>query len=195
VLARQKAMMREKRRQIESVISAIEETEAVLEAGQPGWDAIARVIQVIQMEQNTEWVKKHFTEEQLAKMSELGEQAYSPEAREKLAQRQGQWTEADQEQASAQWAHVASEARRLAAAGADPGGPEAQTVAKLKSDLLGAFTQRDPEIEAGLNRWWEQFNALPADQKPFDMTPFDAGPEGSALLDRAMEIYRERNAE
>lgn len=189
-LAQQKALLREKRRRLDGILRAIEAAEGLLDAGPCRWEAIARVIQVIQMEQKHDWVKQHFTEEQFRKMEELGEQSYSPEARRKLAER-GEWSEADQQQAQAQWAHVAAEARRLAAAGADPAGPEAQAVAKLKCDLLAAFTQGDPEIQAGLNRWWEQFQALPAEAQPFDAAPYDPGPEGSDLLEKAMAIYQQ----
>jgi hypothetical protein len=45
--------------------------------------------------------------------------------------------------------------------GADPAGPEAQALAKLKCELLHAFTQRDPEIESGLQQFWEGFLPLP----------------------------------
>jgi DNA-binding transcriptional MerR regulator len=189
VLAQQKAMMREKRSQLDAILRALEETEAALQTGHCTWEAIARVIQVIQMEQKNDWIKKHFTDQQLQKMEELGQAAYSQEAREKLAQ-YGEWTEQDQARATEQWTHVATEAKRLAAAGADPAGPEAQALAKVKSDLLAAFTQGDPEVQAGLGRWWEGFNALPTDQKPFDPAPFDAGDEGNKLLEQAMAIYQ-----
>jgi MerR family transcriptional regulator, thiopeptide resistance regulator len=192
-LAQQKAMMREKRRQLDGIIQAIEETEALLEAGECEWEAIARVIQVIQMEQKKDWVKKHFTDEQLRKMEELSQGAYSTEARQKLEQR-GEWTEADQQKAQEQWTYLAAGARRLAAAGADPAGPEAQALAKLKCDLLSAFTQRDPEIETELKRWWEQFRALPKEEKPFDSAPFDPGKEGGELLEKAVVLYQQRTA-
>lgn len=191
VLVQQKAMLQAKRRQLDAVLQAIEETQARVEAEQGSWEALARVIQVIQMEQKNEWVRSYFTEEQMRKMEELGEASYSPEARAKLAPRSAAWTPEDQERAQAQWQHVAVEARRLAAAGADPAGPEAQAVAKLKCELLSSFTQGDPEVAAGLQRFWENFNALPEAEKPFDYTPFDPGPEGSRLLDEAMRIYRE----
>jgi DNA-binding transcriptional MerR regulator len=188
-LAQQKAMLREKRSHLEAILRAIEETEALLQAGQCSWEAIGRVIQVIQMDQKKEWVKKHFTDEQQQKMEELSKSAYTEEARQKLEQR-GEWTEADQQRASEQWTYLATEARRLAAAGADPAGPEAQALAKLKCELLSAFTQGDAEIEGGLKRFWEQFNALPQEEKPFDRAPYDPGPEGGALLDQAMAIYQ-----
>jgi TipAS antibiotic-recognition protein len=193
VLTQQRALLEAKRRQLDAILQAIEETGQLLDEGQCDWDAIAGVIRVIQMDQKNEWVKKQFTDEQLRKMEELGRSAYSDDARQKLAQR-GEWTEADQQRAQEQWAHVATEARRLAAAGADPAGPEAQAVAKLKSDLLSAFTQGDPEVEAGLQRFWQQFRALPKQEQPFDASPFEAGDAGSALLDQAMAIYRQRTA-
>lgn len=193
VLSQQKAMLEEKRRRLDSVLRAIEETEQLVEAGRCDWEAIAGVIRVIQMEQSNEWIRQHFTEEQLRKMDELSRSSYSPEAQRKLAERSGAWTEADQQRAQEQWMHVATEARRLAAAGADPAGPEAQALARFKCDLLAAFTQRDPEVEAGLNRFWEQFRAMPPEQQPFDASPFDAGVAGNALLEQAMEIYREQN--
>jgi len=80
-LAQQRAMMREKRRQLDAILQAIDETEALLQAGEGCWEAIARGIQVIRMEQQKEWVKKYFTDEQQQKMEELGQSSYSAEAR------------------------------------------------------------------------------------------------------------------
>ena len=143
------------------------------------------------MEQKKEWVWKYLADEQQQKLEELSQSAYTTEARQKLEQR-GEWTEQDQQRASERWEHIAAEARRLAAAGADPAGPEAQAVAKLKWDLLSEFTQGDPKIQAGLSRWWEPFNALPKEEKPLDMTSYDAGKEGGELLDRAFALYRQK---
>jgi DNA-binding transcriptional MerR regulator len=193
VLAQQRSMMQEKRDQLNAIIRALAETESLLEAGRCDWESVARVIEVIRMEQKNDWVKKYFTDEQLQTMQELGSEAYSDEARQKLESRQGAWTEADQEKATADWTRVYSEARRLAAEGADPGGEEAQAMAGLKHQLLSAFTQGDPEVSAGLSRFWEGYQALPQERKPFDASPFDAGEEGNAFLERACAIYAERN--
>lgn len=193
VLAQQRAMLEEKRKQLDAVLRTIEQTEQLARAGRCDWEAIAGVIRVMQMEPKNEWVKKHFTEEQLQKMEELQASSYSPEARAKLAERSGEWTEADQKRVSEQWAYVASETRRLAEAGADPGGPEFQAVAKRKTELLSAFTQNDPEVQAGLARFWDQFRALPKEEQPFDNSAFDAGEKGNRLLAEAMRIYRERS--
>jgi len=193
-LERQKRMMQERRRHLDSIIKAIERLEDQAAEGRLDRDALSKVMEVIQMEQNTEWVKKYFTDEQLQTMNELIGSSYSEDALETMAQhpkswRSGAWTEEDQERASADWAHVASESQRLAAIGADPAGEEAQTLARFKSDLLSQFTQNDPEITAGLKKFWENFNSLPQEKQPF---AWSHDPEASAFLDRAMEIYQER---
>src|SRR5437016_2965460 len=69
VLARQKAMMQEKRAQLDSIIQAIEETEQLLQKDQCDWESIVKVIQVIQMGQkHDDWVNKYFTSEQRTTM-------------------------------------------------------------------------------------------------------------------------------
>jgi hypothetical protein len=65
-------MMLEKRAQLDSIVDAIGRTEALLRSGTCDWESIARVIQVIQMEKNSEWVQKYFTNDQIQTMQELG---------------------------------------------------------------------------------------------------------------------------
>lgn len=196
MLARQRKMLQAKRRQLDAVLRAIDSAEKLVASDQCDEEAILRVIEVIQMQQKQEWVKNYFNDEQLQKMQELGQASYSEAARQKLAQR-GPWTEEDQQRANAQWAWVASEAERLAAAGADPAREEAQALAKLKSDLLFSFTQGDSDIEAGLAKFWENHNALPEEEQPLaSMVPSSVVPgaknAGTQLLEEAMTIYRER---
>ena len=166
MLAQQKAMMQAKRAQLDGIIQAINETEDLLQGGECDWDSLVRVIQAIQMEQNRDWVKKYFTPEQLEQMQGLSEQSYSEEAREKMAARMGEWTEADQERASAQWASVNADMTRLASAECRPGEPRAQDVVRRYSDLIAGFTGGDPEIASGLRSWWENHDALPETKNP-----------------------------
>ena len=189
VLAQQKAMMKAKRVQLDGIIQAIDETEKLLRAGRCDWDSLVKVIQAIQMEQNKDWVKKYFTPEQMEQMKALSEQSYSDEEREQMAMRAGAWTEADQERASAQWAEVGAGVTRLATAGADPASPEAQDLAARYSNLIAPFTGGNAEVASGLNRWWQNFDALPEDKKPFQ-APYSK--EHQAWLDQALTIYRRR---
>jgi DNA-binding transcriptional MerR regulator len=195
-LAQQKEMMKGKRRRIDSAIRALEEAENMLNNGQGDEISLIQAIRAIQMAQEKEWVKRYFSEEQLRKMEEMSKASYSEAARRKLDERSATWTEEDQKRAGEQWAYVATEADRLAAAGATPDSAEAQALAKVKYDLLSQFTQGDPEIASGLNRFWESFNAMPKEERPFESSPFESGPEGTDLLNRALELYKkERGGE
>ena len=109
------------------------------------------------------------------------------EARQKLAGRT--WTEEDQQQADRQWAQVGAELKRLVAAGADPSGPEGQAWAASFNALISAFTQNDPEIEAGLQNWWQQHNQLPETEQPMRRM---YTPEEQAFMNAALKAARER---
>lgn len=185
-LHQQKAMVREKRAQLDAVLRAIEAAERHLAADGPTIDAVVRVIEVIQMQQHSDWVDKYFTPEQRAKMDEIQQNAYSESARAKLAAR-GPWTEEDQRRAEAAWGAVNSELARLTAAGADPAGPEAQAWAASFNELIGQFTQGDPEIAEGLNTFWKQHNALPEAERPMGPT-YTA--EQQAFMNAALSAAR-----
>lgn len=181
-LAQQKAMMSEKRTQLDGIIQAISETEKLLETGQCDWESLVKVIQVIQMEQNKDWLKKYFTQEQLDQMGEISESSYSDEARAKMSQ-WPTWTEEDQHRANAQWADIWGVARSLTAANADPAGAEAQNMIAKYNGLIAAFTRGDADISAGLSKYWQTHEALPLEQKPFQL-PLTA--EEQEFLNKAL---------
>jgi DNA-binding transcriptional MerR regulator len=187
-LALQKRLMAEKRAQLDTVIQALTQTEKLLQTNRCDWDAIVHVIQVLQMEQNKEWVKKYFTDEQQQQMTQLSEQSYSDAARQKMTQ-WGEWTEEDQRKVDAQYASLTAEVKRLVSAGADPGSPDAQAAAKTQIDLLLRFTKGDPDIQAGLYKWWQNFSQLPPEQQPIQ-SPYSS--DDWNFLNKAMEIYKER---
>lgn len=191
VLAQQKGMMRDKRAQLDRILQAIEQTEKRLRAGRCDWEDLVLVIKEMQMDQNKEWVKKYFTPEQQQRLGGLVAESYSESAREKLATRATErpWTEADQERVSAQWAAVHAEARRLAAAGADPAGPEAQALAQQHHDLIQAFTGGDPEVAAGLKQFWQKHNALPEGERPVQIP---LRPTEQQFLHQALAAYGQR---
>ena len=113
-------------------------------------------------------MKKYLSDESLEKMQEISDASYSDEARAKMAT-WGEWTEEDQIRVNAQWAQVWDAARKLTAEGADPAGAEAQEMASKYDGLIAAFTRGDADISAGLNKWWENHEALPQDQKPMPL--------------------------
>ncbi|MGE3269571.1 MAG: MerR family transcriptional regulator [Chloroflexota bacterium] len=186
-LARQKAMVKEKRAQLDAILRAIDEAEQHLAAEDSTLDSAIRVIEVIQMQQDREWVSKYFTPEQREQMQQLLVESYSESARAKLEAR-GPWTEADQQRADVAWGAVNGELSRLTAAGADPAGPEGQAWAASFNDLIGQFTQGDPELAAGMANFWKRHNALPPEQRPIAIR-YSA--EEQAFMNAALKAARE----
>ena len=185
-LSLQKAMMREQRLRLDAVIAAIDETEKLLQADRQNWEAIVNVIQVMQMAQQDDWHKKYFTDEQLQAMQQLSENAYTAEDKQKIAEHGKNWTEADQQVANQRWAELFARAKRLFAEGQDPGSPESQELAKDWLGLVQAFTQGDPGVTSGLNRYYKAYHALPAEQRPFSMP---LSQEEWAFAQEAVKLY------
>ena len=172
-LAQQKAMLQERRSQIDTIIRALDETDGVLQCHDDDWEAIVHVIQVMQMTQSNDWRKKYLTEEQIKQMEELSKASYTAEDRQKLQAWGANFTEQDQQWATQQWNEVIAEARRLVAAGSDPAGAEAQAWAGRYLALLEEFTHGDAGITAGLKRYYAKLDELPAEQRAVAM-PFYA---------------------
>jgi DNA-binding transcriptional MerR regulator len=187
-LAQQKAMVRERRGQLDTIIQAIEEAEHLLHTDGSDWDALVSVIQAIQMEKNNDWRSKYFTDEQLKTMEDLGQQSYSAEARQKLAARR-EWTEADQRGVDEQYAALYAGVKRVVAAGQTPDSAEAQALAGQAIGLLEAFTGGDAAVAAGLQSWWDNYNQLPAEQRPFQIPLSD---DEAAFLEQAKAIFTQR---
>ena len=81
------------------------------------------------MHKNMEWVKKYYSDEQLADLAKRDD----PELRS---------------QAERDWARLIADAE--AALGEDPAGEQAQAIATRWTDLVHAFTGGDPGIRNGL---------------------------------------------
>jgi DNA-binding transcriptional MerR regulator len=177
-LMQQRAMLHERRDQLDRAIRTLDDVESRLRDGEWSWEGLLRVIEVMQMNEDRSWVRKHLTEEQIQAMDEIGARAYSPEASARLAARS--WTEEDQNRATQAWADIFAEAERLADAGADPCGPEGQAVITRQKALIHEFTQGDPEIAAGLSRFYQEARELPAERRPYQISP-----KAQDFIDRA----------
>lgn len=190
-LATQKAMMQEKRRQINAILQALEEAENSLHSGQGEIETtILHVIQAMHMGQNKAWINKYLSEEQQQKMAELSKQAYNQEAIQKIAEWGKNWTEEDQQRANQQWEAIFTELRRLVAVGADPTGPEGQALAQRQIELVSQFTRGDANVEAGLKQWWNNHDKLPAQEQPLPMYSYSK--EEGAFLQKAVAHYKQQ---
>ena len=89
---------------------------------------------------------------------------YSPEAQEKIRERQKSFGPAEQAQAQQKWKELIAEVED-AAKSESPTSARAQELAKRWDDLISGFTQGDPEIKAGLDRLYKDKQNWPADFK------------------------------
>jgi DNA-binding transcriptional MerR regulator len=82
-LSLQRRLLTDKRRQIELALRAIEEAErSVGSSRTPDWTALKKIIEVMEMQTNNEWMKKYYSDEAQAK---IGQKAanFTPEMQAK----------------------------------------------------------------------------------------------------------------
>jgi MerR family transcriptional regulator, thiopeptide resistance regulator len=141
----QRRLLIEKRQMLDRAIQAIGEAErAALAPGETG-AALRKIIEVIAMETNNDWMSKYHTEESKAKV----------EARKHL------WSPELQERVSRQWSELIADVE--AALGEDPAGEKDQALAARWKELVEGFTGGDPDITASLGRVWADRANWPAD--------------------------------
>ena len=191
-LALQKAMMQEKRIQLDTIIQAIDETAELLQANKQDWESIVRVIQVIQMQPTNDWRKKYFTEEQLNQMEQLSNKYYSEEQRAKLAEWGKDWTEEDQLAANQQWGEAIAELKLLVSTAQDPASPEAQALVQKWQNLVHQFTHGDTGIQQGLRNMYKDVSQAPTEQVPY---PLPYNQEEETFLQKAIKIYQQNHSQ
>jgi DNA-binding transcriptional MerR regulator len=148
-LRMQRDVLSARRRQLDAALRAVEEAErAVSEGatGAPAWEAFRKVIEVINMEENMDWIKKYYTEEQLADLARRG----TPEVLE-----QGQ----------RDWAALLKEVEEAERAGLEPSSERAQALAARWRELIERFTGGDPGIAESLRKLYADQTSWPADFK------------------------------
>jgi DNA-binding transcriptional MerR regulator len=146
----QRAIVEEKRRHLDTVIQAIERAEqAFASNNKPDWATFKQIIEVINMQNDMEWMKKYYTEEQLAELAERG----TPEVLER-GQRD--------------WAALIKEVEAAIAEGVDPQSEKAQALATRWANLIEAFTGGNPGIRESLTKLYaDQANWPSTFNKPY----------------------------
>lgn len=149
-LRQQRQILAEKRDHLDRAMQAIERAERIVASGgEPDWEPFRKVIEVIQMQTRKDWMKKYYTEEQLANLR----QRWSPEV------------QAESEQG---WAALARDTEAAIASGADPSGKTGLQLAERRQKLLAMFTGGDPGIEKSLQRLYaDKANWPTTFKKPF----------------------------
>ena len=119
-LSAQRRVLEEKRRRLDSAIGAIREAELALQSGGQENSAVwKKIIEAIEMQNNSDWMLKY----------------YSDEAQAKVEERRSVWTPELQERVSKQWSELFREVE--AALDQDPAGAEGQALADMPIALTG----------------------------------------------------------
>jgi DNA-binding transcriptional MerR regulator len=136
VLRRQRRALEEKRNLIDRAIQAIRRAER-----QPYPEALKHIIEVIEMENHTDWMKKYSSDEAWAK----------------IERRREQWSPELQERVSREWAELIRDVE--AALDEDPGSERVQALAARWKGLVEQFTLGDPDVTQSVrNLYADQVN-------------------------------------
>ena len=149
-LRQQHEILAEKREHLERAMQAIERAEKIVTSGgKPDWEPFRKVIEVIQMQTRKDWMKKYYSEEQLANL----QQRWSPEV---------------QAESQRGWDALARDTEAAIASGADPAGEVGLQLAARRKKLLAMFTGGDPGIEQNLQKLYADKANWPATfKKPY----------------------------
>lgn len=151
-LPRQRAMLEEKRRLLDEAIRAIGEAERSMESGRrPDTAVLTRIIEVIAMQNDSNWTDKY----------------YSPEAKAAIRERQAEWTPELQAKTQQDWLDLFREVEAVLARNPnqDPASEIAQALGRRWKALVGGFTGGNPEVAQGLNRLYSDRANWPADAR------------------------------
>jgi MerR family transcriptional regulator, thiopeptide resistance regulator len=149
-LRQQRQSLGEKRDHLDQAIRAIERAEEAVASGQkPDWEPFRKIIEVIQMQTRKGWMKKYFTEEQVA---DIGKR-WSPEMK----------AESDRG-----WAALARDTEAAITQGEDPCGKVGQQLAVRQNELVEQFTGGNPGMRESLRKLYADHANWPESfKKPF----------------------------
>ena len=147
-LARQRVGLLEKRRLLDRALAAIDEAEQGIAQSKPMAVLLQRIIEVIEMQNDSNWMMKYYT----------------PEAQAKIAERAKTFTLEQQAEVSRAWKDYYRDLAALKHQD-DPGGAKSAELAARHRELLSRFTGNDPEVEAGLRALYQDLPNWPAEMK------------------------------
>lgn len=151
-LARQSAVLRERRDGIDRVLRAVEhaQRQAQMQA-EPDWLLCQSILKELQMQEQSKWIEKY----------------YSPEARAAIDERRALWSPEMQAKVTAQWQQMYADVQAALDRGVSPESDEGRALAGRWMELVRGFTGGNEEVFKGLGRLYADRESWPAEmQKP-----------------------------
>ena len=150
VLGSQRRALEEKRRRLDLAIDAIRSAEQTVRASaSPDASVIRRIIEVIEMQENTEYFRQFYSDEAWAAL-EKRRAEMTPEMRQRA------------EDGTRRWMELFHDAETAITANTDPGSQAAQELGQRWKSLVQEFTQGHAGISEGLGRVWAHKDEWPA---------------------------------
>jgi MerR family transcriptional regulator, thiopeptide resistance regulator len=151
VLRAQRRALEDKRRRLDQAIGAIKDAEAAIKPGRPLDAAILRrIIEVIEMQDNKEAMRKYHTDEAWEEL-ERRRREMTPEQRTAA------------EEGTLKWQALFKDVE--AALGEDPASAQAQALVHRWDALVQEFTRGNAQVEQGVARAWQDRANWPASLK------------------------------
>ena len=149
----QRRVIEAQRAWLNLALEAINRAERVFKQnGTIDWESFQKIIEVIDMEQNTDWTKKY----------------YSDAAQAKIEERKKLWSPELQEKVTKDWSELTADIEAAIADGTKPSDRRARQLAARWQKLLLKFTGGDREIQEGLNKMYrDEKNWQTTWKKPF----------------------------
>ncbi|HLY20207.1 MAG TPA: MerR family transcriptional regulator [Bryobacteraceae bacterium] len=174
-LRKQRRVLEAKRGLLDRAIEAIRQAEKAIDAGKrPDTALLTKIIEVMEMQNDSEWMLKY----------------YDGEARTKLDERRKLWSPELQERVSRQWLELIRDVE--AAVAEDPAGEKGQALAGRWIGLIEEFTGGDPGIANSVQKLYADSANWPAQAKQ-QMQPFRISPEVWGFINRAIEVRKQRS--
>ena len=152
-LRSQRGVLEEKQRLLNVAIKAIREAELALQEGAPYLSVLKTIIQVIEMQNDSDWMMKYFTD--AAKIS--------------VQKRKAEWTPESQALTEREWSDLFRDIQL--ALDEDPSGPSAQRLLKRWNKLAKELIGADPQVPQGVKALFADQSNWPPDfaqkMKPF----------------------------
>lgn len=166
LLRLQREAMKEKLSHLNKTIVAIETAENIIKStNKIDWQSLIHIIEVINMQNNMDFVKQYYSQQQL---DELAKRA-TPEILSKAQQ---------------DWSCLIKDVETAVANGLDPSSQTAQELASRWSELIFQFTQGDAGIEKSLkNLYSDQANWPNSFKNP-------CSDQVSEFISKAMSLHK-----
>jgi len=166
-LARQRAVLRERRDGLDRVLRAVEHAQLrAQDPAEPEWLLYQTILKEIQMQENQNWTEKYYT----------------PQALEALHHRKASITPEQGQALKQKWQDLYADIQTALDRQVPPDSEEGRTLVARWMHLADEFTQGNPDIEEGVHRLHQDQKNWPDDEKAAHLRANSASPEQRAFF-------------